>query len=203
MMNSVLLTELTNTIGPMATYLISATAIVGFIFWVMKKMLDLWKEPIKSDEVYNNVKRMTMMNIQIVNKGICDLPQYETEGSAGMDLGANIKEPITLKPFERKLIPTGLHIALPNGYEAQIRARSGLAIKHGISLVNGIGTIDSDYRGDIGVILVNLSDEDFTIEPKDRVAQMVITKYEQVEFEVVDELDKTDRGEGGFGHTGK
>lgn len=143
------------------------------------------------------------MKIKVINNGICDLPKYETEQAAGMDLQANIETAITLEPFERRLIPTGLSMQIPVGYEVQIRARSGLAIKHGISLVNGIGTIDSDYRGDVGVILINLGDQPFTINPKDRIAQMVVSKYETVDFEVVEELDSTDRGTGGFGHTGK
>ena len=131
-----------------------------------------------------------------------NLPFYETEGSAGMDLKAYIEEPVTLKPGQRKLIPTGLSIELPVGYEAQIRARSGLAIKKGIGLVNGIGTIDSDYRGEIKVILINWGEEDFVIENGDRIAQMVIAKYERVEWEVADDLSETERGSGGFGHTG-
>ena len=130
------------------------------------------------------------------------LPFYETEGSAGMDLRAYIEEPVTLKPGQRMLVPTGLYIELPAGYEAQIRARSGLAIKKGIGLVNGIGTIDSDYRGEIKVILINWGDEDFVIENGDRIAQMVIARYERVEWEQTDDLSETERGSGGFGHTG-
>ncbi len=130
------------------------------------------------------------------------LPFYETEGSAGMDLRAFIKEPMTLKPGQRMLVPTGLYIELPVGYEAQIRARSGLAIKKGIGLVNGIGTIDSDYRGEIKVILINWGEEDFVIENGDRIAQMIIARYERVEWEETDDLSETDRGSGGFGHTG-
>lgn len=130
------------------------------------------------------------------------LPFYETEGSAGMDLRAYIDEPITIKPGQRMLVPTGLYIELPVGYEAQIRARSGLAIKKGIGLVNGIGTIDSDYRGEIKVILINWGEEDFMIENGDRIAQMVIAKYERVEWEVTEDLSETKRGSGGFGHTG-
>lgn len=143
------------------------------------------------------------MKIKIVNNGTQPLPQYATNGSAGMDLRANIENPILIKPLDRKLIPTGLHIALPEGYEAQIRPRSGLAIKHGITCLNTPGTIDSDYRGDVGVILVNLSNEDYVVQPGERIAQMIINKYERVEFEVVETLDETERGEGGFGHTGK
>lgn len=144
-----------------------------------------------------------MIKIKIVNNGSQPLPEYATIGSAGMDLRANITEPITLGSLERVLIPTGLHIELPVGYEAQIRPRSGLAIKHGITCLNTPGTIDSDYRGDVGVELVNLSKEPYTVFPGERVAQMIINKYEQVEFELVDKLSETERGEGGFGHTGK
>ena len=143
-----------------------------------------------------------MVQIKVVNKGNQLLPKYQTAQSAGMDLRANIDAPVLLKPLDRKLIPTGLHIALPEGYEAQIRPRSGLAIKNGITTLNTPGTIDSDYRGDVGVILVNLSHEDFIVKPGERIAQMVINKFEQAEFEVVEELDETERGEGGFGHTG-
>ncbi len=144
-----------------------------------------------------------MIKIKIVNNGTQPLPQYATAGSAGMDLRANIENPILIKPLDRKLIPTGLHIALPEGYEAQIRPRSGLAIKHGITCLNTPGTIDSDYRGDVGVILVNLSNEDYVVQPGERIAQMIINKYEQADFELVETLDETERGEGGFGHTGK
>ena len=143
-----------------------------------------------------------MVQIKVVNKGNQPLPKYQTSQSAGMDLRANIDAPVLIKPLDRKLIPTGLHIALPEGYEAQIRPRSGLAIKHGITIINTPGTIDPDYRGDVGVILVNISNEDFVVQPGDRIAQMVINKFEQAEFEVVEELDATKRGEGGFGHTG-
>ena len=143
-----------------------------------------------------------MVQIKVVNKGNQPLPKYQTSQSAGMDLRANIDAPVLIKPLDRKLIPTGLHIALPEGYEAQIRPRSGLAIKKGITVINTPGTIDSDYTGDIGVILVNISNEDFVVQPGDRIAQMVINKFEQAEFEVVEELDETERGEGGFGHTG-
>ena len=143
-----------------------------------------------------------MIKIKIVNKGNQPLPKYETAQSAGMDLRANIDKPILLKSLDRKLIPTGLHIALPEGYEAQIRPRSGLAIKHGITCLNTPGTIDADYRGDVGVILVNLSKDDFVVQPGERIAQMIINKFEQAEFELVEELDETERGEGGFGHTG-
>lgn len=143
-----------------------------------------------------------MIKIKIVNKGNQPLPEYATPQSAGVDLRANIDEPVELKPLSRALIPTGLHIALPEGYEAQIRPRSGLAIKKGITCLNTPGTIDSDYRGDVGVILINLSAETFIVNPGERIAQMIINKFEQAEFELVEELDKTERGEGGFGHSG-
>ena len=143
------------------------------------------------------------MKIEIINNSKHALPRYETELSAGMDLRANIEQSITLAPMERKLIPTGLSIALPKGFEAQIRPRSGLAYKHGITVLNAPGTIDADYRGDIGVLLINLSDSHFEIEDGMRVAQMVIAKHEQPEWEVVESLSETARGEGGFGSTGK
>ena len=142
------------------------------------------------------------MKIKIVNKSHHPLPAYATELSAGMDLRANIDEPIVLKPMERRLVPTGLHIALPVGYEAQVRPRSGLALKKGITVLNAPGTVDADYRGEVGVILINLSDEPFTIEDGERVAQMVIARHEHAEFVPVDVLDETERGEGGYGHTG-
>ena len=142
------------------------------------------------------------MKIKIVNKSKHPLPEYATPGSAGMDLRANIDAPIALAPGERKLILTGIHIALPVGYEAQIRPRSGLALKHGIGLANMLGTVDSDYRADVGVILINLGQEDFVINDGDRIAQMVIAKHETAEWDVVEELDETERGEGGYGHTG-
>ena len=131
-----------------------------------------------------------------------NIPQYKTSGSSGMDLCAYLDEPITLKPMERRLIPTGLFVELPPGVEAQIRARSGLAINHGIGLVNGIGTVDSDYRGHWQIPLINWSQEDFTINNGDRIAQAVFMKYEHPELEVVEEINETDRGAGGFGHTG-
>lgn len=143
-----------------------------------------------------------MLQIRVVNKGHQPLPQYATEQSAGMDLRANLEEPVTLKPLERRLIPTGLHIALPAGYEAQVRPRSGLALKKGITVLNTPGTIDADYRGEIGVVLINLSQEDFVVEDGERIAQMVITRHEQGCFEQVEMLDETERGEGGYGHTG-
>ena len=131
------------------------------------------------------------------------MPSYSTPLSAGMDLRANLSEPVTLKPLERMLVPTGLHIELPAGYEAQVRPRSGLAAKHGISIVNSPGTIDADYRGEIKVILVNLSTEDFVIAPGERIAQMVVARHERVEWEEVEVLEASERGEGGFGSTGR
>ena len=143
------------------------------------------------------------MKIRIINRSRHPLPEYATIQSAGMDLRASLEEPLTLAPMERRLIPTGLFIALPDGYEAQIRPRSGLALKKGITLLNAPGTIDADYRGEIGVIMVNLSDTQFEVCDGDRIAQMVISRYEKAEWQEVDELDVTCRGEGGFGHTGK
>lgn len=142
------------------------------------------------------------MEVRVVNKSKHALPQYETEQSAGMDLRANIDDPVTLKPLERALIGTGLFIELPAGMEAQIRPRSGLAYKKGITVLNAPGTIDADYRGEVGVLLVNLSDEDFVVEDGERVAQMVIARYEQIEWKESDTLARTNRGAGGFGHTG-
>lgn len=142
------------------------------------------------------------MNVQIINRSKHALPHYETTGSAGMDLRANINEAIVLKPLERAIIKTGLYIALPEGYEAQVRPRSGLAAKKGITVLNSPGTIDADYRGEIGVILVNLSHDDFIIEDGERIAQIVIAKHEQVAWEEVAILDETKRGAGGFGSTG-
>ncbi len=142
------------------------------------------------------------MTIKVINKSKHDLPKYQTELSAGMDLYANIDEPTTLKPLERKLVKTGLFISLPKGYEAQVRPRSGLAFKSGITVLNSPGTIDADYRGEIGVILVNLSSQDFTINDGDRIAQIVIAKHETAIWEEVENLDKTNRGEGGFGSSG-
>ena len=142
------------------------------------------------------------MKIKIVNKSKHPLPEYATPGSAGMDLRANIDAPITLAPGERKLIPTGIYIALPVGYEAQVRPRSGLALKYGIGLANMLGTCDADFRGQIGVILINLGQEDFVVNDGERIAQLVIAKHERAEWEVVEELDETERGEGGYGHTG-
>lgn len=143
------------------------------------------------------------MQIKIINSSKHPLPAYATELSAGMDLRANISEPIVLKPLERRLIPTGIFIALPKGFEAQIRPRSGLALKKGITVLNTPGTIDADYRGEICAIIVNLSADDFVIEDGERICQMVVTRHETAEWIEVDTLDKTERGEGGFGHTGK
>lgn len=142
------------------------------------------------------------MKINIVNKSKHHLPEYETLFSAGMDLRANIDEPIVMKPMERKLVPTGLYISLPEGFEAQVRPRSGLAIKKGITVLNAPGTIDADYRGEICVILINLSDVEFVIQDGDRIAQMIIARHERAEWNEVDSLDETQRGAGGFGSTG-
>ena len=142
------------------------------------------------------------MKIKVVNKGHQPLPEYATPQSAGMDLRANIDSPITLKPMARQLVPTGLYIALPAGFEAQIRPRSGLALKHGITVLNTPGTIDADYRGELMVLLVNFSDTDFVINDGERIAQMVIARHEQGTFEPVDILYETERGAGGYGHTG-
>ncbi len=145
---------------------------------------------------------MKVIEIKTVNSGKQPLPVYATEQSAGMDLRADIEEPVVLKPFSRALIPTGLHIQLPAGYEAQIRPRSGLALKHGITVLNTPGTIDADYRGDIGVILINMSAETFTVNPGERIAQMVISEYVQGTLVPVESLESSERGEDGFGHTG-
>lgn len=142
------------------------------------------------------------MKLRVINRSHHKLPAYETTQSAGMDLRANLNEPINLKPLQRCLVPTGLFISLPDGYEAQVRPRSGLAIKKGVTVLNAPGTIDADYRGEICVILVNLSDETFVINDGERVAQMIVAKHEKVEWDEVDSLDHTERGEGGFGHTG-
>ena len=142
------------------------------------------------------------MKVQIINRSKHPLPSYATALSAGMDLRANLPEPLVLRPLQRCLVPTGLFIALPEGYEAQVRPRSGLAIKRGIAVLNAPGTIDADYRGEICVVLVNLSDTDFVIEDGERIAQMVIARHEQVQWDDVEQLDDTERGAGGFGHTG-
>ncbi|MCE4564078.1 dUTP diphosphatase [Maribellus sp. CM-23] len=143
------------------------------------------------------------MQVKIVNKSRNELPAYSTKLSAGMDLRANLDQPVTLKPLQRALVPTGLFIELPEGYEAQVRPRSGLALKKGITVLNTPGTIDADYRGEIGVILINLSQEDFVIENGERICQMVISSHETVEWDLVEVLEETERGAGGFGHTGK
>ena len=143
-----------------------------------------------------------MLKVKIINRSGNELPVYETPGSAGMDVRACLEEPVTLGPLERALIPTGPRVQLPEGYEMQIRPRSGLALKHGISLANTPGTVDADFRGEIGVILINLSKEPFTVNDGDRICQMVIAQYTRVEWEAVDEIDRTVRGDGGFGHTG-
>ncbi|MCH5326174.1 MAG: dUTP diphosphatase [Duncaniella sp.] len=142
------------------------------------------------------------MKVKIINSSANALPAYETPSSAGMDLRAHLAEPVTLGPLERRLIPTGLRIELPQGYECQIRPRSGLALRHGISIVNTPGTVDADYRGDIGIIVINLSAEPYTITPGERIAQMVIKRYVKAEWEPTSILDETERGAGGFGHTG-
>ena len=143
------------------------------------------------------------MKVQVINKSKHQLPQYATGQSAGMDIRANLDEPIVLKPLQRCLVPTGLYIALPKGFEAQIRPRSGLALKKGIGVLNSLGTIDVDYRGEICIILINFSAEEFTIEDGERIAQMVIARHEQAEWQEVEVLDETERGAVGFGHTGK
>lgn len=141
------------------------------------------------------------IKVRIVNSGGQQLPAYGTPQSAGMDLRADLAEPLTLVPLQRALVPTGLHIELPQGYECQVRPRSGLALKHGVTVLNTPGTVDADYRGEIGVILINLSNEPFTINPGERIAQMVVAPYSRVEWEIADSLGETERGEGGFGHT--
>ena len=143
-----------------------------------------------------------MLTIKVINKGSQELPRYATNQSAGMDLRANLESTITLHPMERRLIPTGLHMALPEGFEAQVRPRSGLALKYGITVLNTPGTIDADYRGEIMVLLINLSDKDFVINSGERIAQMVIARHEQGELIEVETLDETERGSGGYGHTG-
>lgn len=145
---------------------------------------------------------MDKVTVKIINKSNNPLPQYSTPYSAGMDLRANLEEAVTLQPLERKLIPTGLFIELPEGYECQIRPRSGLALKHGISVLNSPGTVDADYRGEIGVILVNLSNEPFTVNPGERICQMVVARHSTVEWECVEQLAESERSSDGFGHTG-
>lgn len=145
---------------------------------------------------------MDKVTVKIINKSNNPLPQYSTPYSAGMDLRANLEDAVTLQPLERKLIPTGLFIELPEGYECQIRPRSGLALKHGISVLNSPGTVDADYRGEIGVILVNLSNEPFTVNPGERICQMVVARHSTVEWVCVEQLAESERSSGGFGHTG-
>ena len=144
-----------------------------------------------------------MINVSVQNDSPYELPFYATKAAAGADLKAVLDEPLTLKPLERKVIGTGLKIALPEGFEAQVRPRSGLAAKHGISILNSPGTIDADYRGEIGVIIVNLSNEDFTIHPGERIAQLVLARFEQINWQITESLFQTERGDGGFGSTGK
>jgi len=144
-----------------------------------------------------------MVRLPVINNSRFDLPQYESDAAAGLDLRANIEAPIVLAPLQRRIVPTGLSIALPEGYEAQIRPRSGLAAKHGLTVLNAPGTIDADYRGDIGVILINLSEEEYTLQPGERIAQMVVAPFIQIRWEEVNSLSATARGEKGFGSTGK
>lgn len=146
---------------------------------------------------------MEQITVKVINSSANELPQYATELSAGMDVRANLTEPIVLQPMQRVLVPTGLRVELPAGYEMQLRPRSGLALRHGITLLNTPGTIDADYRGEIGVIMVNLSSEPFTINPGERICQAVVAPYTRVAWQPATELSDTDRGEGGFGHTGK
>lgn len=152
--------------------------------------------------IFATQKDLIMIKVQVINRGHHPLPTYATPQSAGMDLRANIDESIVLHPMERRLIPTGLYMALPAGYEAQVRPRSGLALKHGITVLNTPGTIDADYRGEIMVLLINFSNQDFVVGDGERIAQMVIAKHENADFIEVETLDETERGEGGYGHTG-
>jgi dUTP pyrophosphatase len=145
---------------------------------------------------------MNKVKVKIINRSNNPAPAYATPGAAGMDVRAYLQEPVVLKPLQRTLVPTGLFVELPEGYEIQMRPRSGMALKHGITLANTPGTIDADYRGEIGVILINLSDTEFTINPGERICQMVVSTYIQIEWEAVDAISDTERGEGGFGHTG-
>lgn len=142
------------------------------------------------------------MIVKVINKSNNPLPKYATEGSAGLDVHAFLEEPVIIKPLERKIIPTGLFLEIPNGYEIQVRARSGMSIKHGITLVNGVGTIDSDYRGELGIPVINLSNKEYEIKSGDKVAQIILAKYEYLEFKLEKNLEETDRSDGGFGHTG-
>ncbi|WP_055079191.1 dUTP diphosphatase [Lagierella massiliensis] len=142
------------------------------------------------------------MIVKVINKSNNPLPKYATEGSAGLDVHAFLEEPIVLKPLERRIISTGLYLEIPKGYEIQVRARSGMSIKHGITLINAVGTIDSDYRGELGIPLINLSNEDYEIKSGDKVAQIILAKYEHLKFSLEESLEETDRNDGGFGHTG-
>ncbi len=142
------------------------------------------------------------MIVKVINKSNNPLPKYATEGSAGLDVRAFLEEPIVLKPLERRIISTGLYLEIPKGYEIQVRARSGMSIKHGITLINAVGTIDSDYRGELGIPLINLSNEDYEIKSGDKVAQIILAKYEHLKFSLEESLEETDRNDGGFGHTG-
>lgn len=146
---------------------------------------------------------MNKVKVKVVREKNVNLPQYETNGAAGLDIRANIEENIILKPLDRVLVPTGIKVAIPEGYEIQVRPRSGLALKHGITLLNSPGTIDSDYRGELKIIMINISNQEYVIQKNERIAQLVLNKVEQIEFEEVEILDETLRGAGGFGHTGK
>jgi len=176
---------------------LSDSAMPGSSFVVRNKTNSIEN---KTNKIYN--EQYIMLKVQIINKGHQPLPAFATPQSAGMDLRANIEEPIVLHPMERRLIPTGLFMALPAGYEAQVRPRSGLALKHGITVLNTPGTIDADYRGEIMVLLINFSQQDFVVNDGERIAQMVLAKHEQCDFIEVEQLDETERGAGGYGHTG-
>ena len=180
---------------------VSESKMNKFILYFSQLALSLFRKNIFNFQL--SIFNLLNMIVKIVNKSHHPLPQYATASSAGMDIRAYLQEPVELKPLERKLIPTGLFIALPEGFEAQMRPRSGLAIKHGITLLNTPGTIDADYRGEIGVILINLSSEPFIINDGERICQMIIASYTQVEWQPEEVLDETERGAGGFGHTGK
>lgn len=181
----------------------SSTVLADFLNWINESTSIIMEDGQVTTRKYTIEERLNFpVKVKIVNKSNNELPEYADAGCAGMDLRADLTESVILQPLERKLIPTGLYIELPKGFEAQVRPRSGLALKKGITVLNTPGTIDSSYRGNIGVILVNLSSEPFTIENGDRIAQMVITRHSTVEFIEVEELEATTRGEGGFGHTG-
>lgn len=181
----------------------STTVLADFLNWINETTSTIMEDGQITTRKYTLEERLNFpVKIKIVNKSNNELPDYADSGSAGMDLRADLTESITLQPLERKLIPTGLYIELPVGFEAQVRPRSGLALKKGITVLNTPGTIDSSYRGNIGVILINLSSEPFTVENGDRIAQMIIARHSKAEFIEVEELSDTERGEGGFGHTG-